>query len=145
MNEDKEKIIKGTKHKVKEEKKKEKKVKETKRSEPKKKEKNTAAKPAQTPKEKKSSPKKSKAEKGKEEKQQPKRAWPAFFFFQKDKRAEVKKDHPELAQKELVAVSGVAAWWLRGQILPNIRAGCSQRRLTCSETGRALEEHGRCR
>jgi len=53
---------------------------------------------------KKTASKEVKAEKEVDDKR-PKRAWPAFFFFQKDKRAEVKETHPELAQKEIVAVS----------------------------------------
>lgn len=35
----------------------------------------------------------------------PKRAWPAFFFFQSEKRDDIKKQNPSLNQKELVAVS----------------------------------------
>jgi hypothetical protein len=36
----------------------------------------------------------------------PKRSWPAFFFFQKEKRLELKKNNPNLSQKELVSKLG---------------------------------------
>lgn len=104
MNEDKPKKVQATKHKQKEANKTEKKPKETKRSKSEKKPKEQTNKVAQPAKEKKSSSKKVKSDKPKEEKGKPKRAWPAFFFFQSEKRSEVKKDNPTLAQKELVAV-----------------------------------------
>jgi len=56
-------------------------------------------------KQKKSSTKKSTKEETKDSKI-PKRAWPAFFFFQKEKRLTLKKDNPTLSQKELVSKLG---------------------------------------
>lgn len=104
MNEDKQKKVQATKQKLKEANKTEKKPKDTKRSKSEKKPKEQPNKTVQTAKEKKSSSKNVKSDKSKEEKGKPKRAWPAFFFFQSEKRSEVKKDNPTLAQKELVAV-----------------------------------------
>lgn len=59
-----------------------------------------------TPKEaeKKITKKEDKVEKAKEQ-NAPKRAWPAFFFFQKETMPKVKLENPELPQKELVKVS----------------------------------------
>lgn len=53
----------------------------------------------------KKSSKKSKKEETASEKG-PKRAWPAFFFFQKENREKLKKDNPELSQKDLVSKLG---------------------------------------
>lgn len=36
----------------------------------------------------------------------PKRSWPAFFFFQKEKRLEIKKANPDMTQKDLVSKLG---------------------------------------
>lgn len=44
--------------------------------------------------------------KAKEEASGPKRSWPAFFFFQQEKRLQLKKDNPSLSQKELVSKLG---------------------------------------
>lgn len=38
--------------------------------------------------------------------QAPKRAWPAFFFFQNTTREKLKRDNPEMSQKELVSKLG---------------------------------------
>jgi outer membrane biosynthesis protein TonB len=104
MNEDKPKKVQGTKHKQKEENKTEKKPKETKRSKSEKKPKEQVNKVTQPAKNKKSSSNKAKSDKPKEDIDRPKRSWPAFFFFQNEKRSEVKKEYPGLAQKELVSV-----------------------------------------
>lgn len=53
----------------------------------------------------KSEVKKSKKEETKDTKL-PKRSWPAFFFFQKEKRLEIKKNNPDLSQKDLVSKLG---------------------------------------
>lgn len=49
--------------------------------------------------------KKSKKEESKDVKA-PKRSWPAFFFFQNEKRLVLKKENPEMSQKELVSKLG---------------------------------------
>lgn len=36
----------------------------------------------------------------------PKRSWPAFFFFQNEKRLQLKRDNPSLSQKDLVSKLG---------------------------------------
>lgn len=36
----------------------------------------------------------------------PKRSWPAFFFFQNEKRMQLKKEHPDMSQKDLVSKLG---------------------------------------
>lgn len=53
----------------------------------------------------KSEGKKSKKEESKDIKQ-PKRSWPAFFFFQNETRSDIKKNNPELSQKDLVSKLG---------------------------------------
>lgn len=106
MNDDQHKKVRGTKRKAKEEIKKEKKPNPPKKAESKKKTKEKATKETSAKKEKKTSARQPKAEKVKDD-NTPKRAWPAFFFFQQDKRPELKKEFPAMSQKELVAVSAL--------------------------------------
>lgn len=104
MNDDEHKKVKGTKRKAKEEIKKEKKPNPPKKADSKKKTKDKQIKDTPAKKEKKTSARQPKAENAKDE-NIPKRAWPAFFFFQQEKRPELKKEFPAMSQKELVAVS----------------------------------------
>lgn len=49
---------------------------------------------------------KSKKKKEKTDEVKPKRAWPPFFFFQKDKREILQKENPNKNHKEIVALLG---------------------------------------
>lgn len=103
---DKEEInqVKGTKRKEKQAKKEEKKPKAPKVVKPKEKKQDEVKVEPKTKKNKKSAPDEAEEVKG-EQPVAPKRAWPAFFFFQNQQRAQVKEENPDLNQKELVAVS----------------------------------------
>ena len=49
---------------------------------------------------------KSKKKKEKLDENRPKRAWPPFFFFQKDKRETLKNENPDKNHKQIVALLG---------------------------------------
>lgn len=49
---------------------------------------------------------KTKKKKEKSDENKPKRAWPPFFFFQKDKRETLQKENPDKNHKQIVALLG---------------------------------------
>jgi hypothetical protein len=49
---------------------------------------------------------KAKKKKDKSDENKPKRAWPPFFFFQKDRRETLKKENPDKDHKQIVALLG---------------------------------------
>lgn len=49
---------------------------------------------------------KAKKKKEKSDENKPKRAWPPFFFFQKDRRETLKNENPDKDHKQIVALLG---------------------------------------